>query len=90
MDFEWDAKKADTNIKKHGISFSEAATVFGDPLAITFNDADHSIGEVRCLTFGRTITDEYVIVSHTECAGMLRIISARIMTKSERRIYEQD
>ncbi len=89
MEFEWDDKKAERNLKKHEISFQEAAAVFGDPVAITFNDPDHSIGEHRLLTFGRTITDNLVIVSHTELADTVRIISARQMTNQERKIYEQ-
>lgn len=52
MEFEWDPNKSDINLKKHGVSFHEASTVFGDPLSITFNDPDHSIGEHRLLTFG--------------------------------------
>ena len=65
MEFEWDNRKAESNIKKHEISFQEAATVFGDPLAMTFDDPDHSLGERRLLTFGRTVTDKLIIVSHT-------------------------
>ena len=52
MEFEWDEEKSVANRKKHGVSFHEAATVFGDPLAITFSDPDHSIREHRFLTFG--------------------------------------
>jgi len=90
MKFEWDNKKATTNIKKHKISFQEAATIFGDPLAITFNDPDHSVGEYRMITFGNTRTGKYVIVSHTETGNnTMRIISARLMTKHERKIYEE-
>jgi len=90
MKFEWDNNKATININKHKISFQEAATVFGDPLAITFNDPDHSTGEYRKLTFGNTRTGKYVIVSHTETGiNTTRIISARFMTKHERRIYEE-
>ena len=89
MDFEWDENKAESNLQKHGVSFREAATVFGDPLAMTFNDPDHSIGEHRLITFGRTVTDKLIIVSHTELEDTIRIISARPMTKQERNIYEQ-
>jgi uncharacterized DUF497 family protein len=66
VDFEWDRNKASSNFKKHGVSFQEAATVFGDSLALTFNDPDHSVGEHRLLTFGVTRTGKYVVVSHTE------------------------
>jgi len=87
--FECDDNKATININKHKISFQEAATVFGDPLAITFDDPDHSIGEYRQLTFGITRTGKYVIVTHIETNNTIRIISARHMTKRERRIYEE-
>ena len=89
MEFEWDEKKAVKNLKKHGLSFREAATVFGDPMAITFDDPDHSIGEHRSLTFGSTRTGKLVIVSHTQRNGSTRIISARLMEKHERQIYEE-
>jgi len=90
VDFEWNKNKADINLKKHEISFQEAATVFGDKLALTFNDPDHSIDEHRLLTFGVTRTGKYVVVSHTELDISIRIISARLMTKQERKIYEED
>ncbi|HHW77554.1 MAG TPA: BrnT family toxin [Xanthomonadaceae bacterium] len=89
MEFEWDNRKAASNLKKHGVSFHEAASVFGDPLALTFDDPDHSIGEHRLLTFGTTRTGKLVIVSHTEREGSMRIISARLMQKHEREIYEK-
>jgi len=88
VEFEWDKKKAAENIRKHGISFHEAATVFGDSLAVTFDDSEHSIGEDRLLTFGTTRTGKLVIVSHTERNRKMRIISTRLMTKQERNIYE--
>jgi len=89
MEYDWDQEKAQTNLKKHGISFQEAASAFGDPLALTFDDPDHSIGEHRLLTFGVTKTGKWVIVSHTEKHNaILRIISARPMNKYERKIYE--
>jgi len=88
MKFEWDPDKSGANLKKHGISFHEAATVFGDPLAITFNDPDHSIGEHRFLTFGHSSTNQLIAVVHTERLGKTRIISARRATKQEREIYE--
>ena len=88
MNFEWDYKKSDSNIKKHGISFHDASTVFGDPLSITFDDPDHSIGEHRHLTFGYSKTGTLLVVSHTERRGKTRIISARRATRQERKIYE--
>ena len=89
MEFEWDNRKAAKNLKKHRVSFREAASVFGDPLAITFGDPDHSVDEHRLLTFGTTRTGKLVIVSHTERNGSMRIISARLMEKHERNIYEE-
>ena len=89
MEFEWNDRKASANLKKHGVSFREAASVFGDSLAITFDDPDHSIDEVRFLTFGITRTGKMVIVSHTVRDGAMRIISARFMKRYERKIYEE-
>jgi len=88
--FEWDSTKAAENEKKHEISFVEASTVFGDPLAITFQDPDHSEGESRLLTFGLSIRDRVLIVSHTERSSTIRIISARQVTRQERKIYEDE
>ncbi len=88
MEFEWDPDKSEANLKKHGVSFHEASTVFGDPLAITFNDPDHSIGEHRFLTFGHSRLNQLLVVVHTEQHGETRIISARRATKQERKIYE--
>ena len=89
MRFEWDPKKAAANLKKHGISFQEAATIFGDPLAITFQDPDHSEGEERQLTFGLSLRGRLIVVSHTERNDLTRIISARKMKRKERVIYEE-
>jgi len=90
MRFEWDPKKAAVNIKKHGVSFQEAATVFGDPLAITFQDPDHSEGEERQLTFGLSLQRRVIVVSHTQRDDLTRIISARPMKRKERVIYEEE
>ncbi len=81
--------KQKANLKKHDISFQEAATVFGDVLSITFDDPDHSVNEHRLLTFGLSRTGKAIIVSHTERDKSMRIISARPMTKQERQIYEE-
>ena len=70
------------------VRLCEARTVFGDPLAITFQDPDHSEGESRLLTFGVSIRDRVLVVSHTERGGKIRIISARQVTRQERKIYE--
>ena len=89
MDFEWDPEKAEGNERKHRISFCEGATVFNDPLAITFADPDHSVGEERHLTFGLSRFNRLVVVSHTERGDKMRIISVRLMTRQEREIYEE-
>ena len=89
MKFEWDHKKASGNKRKHGVSFHEAATVFGDPLAVTFADPDHSEGEYRFLTFGVSKSGHLLVVSHTEREKRIRIISAREVDHYERKIYEE-
>jgi uncharacterized DUF497 family protein len=88
MEFEWDEAKAASNVIKHGITFVEAATVFGDPLAITFYDPDHSDNEDRFLTIGLSVNNRVVLVSHTDRGNVVRIISARVATKAERKGYE--
>lgn len=89
MRFEWDPKKAATNLKKHGVTFQEAATVFGDPLAITFHDPDHSVNEERQITFGLSLQKRLIVVSHTQRKDRTRIINARLMDRKERVIYEE-
>ena len=91
MTFIWDPKKAEENLRKHGIDFREAATVFDDPLSMTFPDPDHSTGERRFLIIGMSAPGRILVVSHTETsADVIRIISARIATRRERRFYEED
>ncbi|MDE2024025.1 MAG: BrnT family toxin [Gammaproteobacteria bacterium] len=89
MEFEWDAAKAAANLKKHRVSFEEAASVFGDALALTFADPDHSADEERWLTFGLSHTGRLLVVSHAERSGRVRIISAREATKHELKIYQE-
>lgn len=89
MNFLWDPRKGQKNERKHQVSFHEAATVFGDPLAITFDDPDHSEGEHRFLTFGQSRFQRLLVVSHTDADETVRIISARDVTKHERGIYEK-
>jgi hypothetical protein len=86
--FRWDQRKAKTNLTKHGISFEEASSAFGDPLSITIEDVDHSYGENRYILLGETLENDLVIVAHTDRNGEIRIISARLATKQERRSYE--
>ena len=89
MEFEWDPKKAEANKRKHGISFHQAATIFGDPLAITFTDHHHSLDEERFITFGLTVFNQLIVVSHAQRGEKLRIISSRLMTRQERKLYEE-
>ena len=90
MDFEWRRTKAIANRRKHGVTFEEAATVFGDPLAVTFADPDHSSAEERRLTFGVSSRQRLLVVSHTERGARLRIISSREATRHEHEIYQED
>lgn len=89
MEFEWDPDKAASNLAKHGVSFDEAATVFGDPLAVTYFDPDHSAEEDRFLTFGHSSESQLLVVSHTDRDDRTRIISARPATRKERKAYEE-
>lgn len=89
MDFEWNRAKATANRRKHGVTFEEAATVFSDPLAVTFPDPDHSSGEVRWLTFGVSNRQRLLVVSHVEHDARLRIISSREATRHEHKIYQE-
>jgi len=86
---EWNHRKAAVNLRKHRLSFEEAAIVFRDPLAMTFPDPDHSIEEDREITIGCTMKRRVVFVSHCEREGRIRIISARFATRSERIQYEE-
>jgi hypothetical protein len=89
MRFEWNPKKADANLRKHGVSFEEATTALRDDLAVTGHDPDHSMNEDRYVTFGVSTQDRLLVVAHTERRGVIRIINARPATKSERKIYEE-
>lgn len=89
MEFEWDPEKAARNEAKHGLSFPEAATVLGDPQAITYDDPDHSDEEDRFLTFGHSSEGRLIVVAHTDREGRTRIISARPATRRERKLYEE-
>ena len=89
MRFEWDPDKDKKNVRKHGVSFQEAASVFYDPLAVSGPDPDHSEGEQRFVTFGLSSTEKLLVVVHTFRIEEIRIISARVATRKEWRIYEQ-
>jgi hypothetical protein len=90
IEFEWDPEKAKTNLLKHGIGFAEAATVFQDPLSITIFDPDHSEDEDRYLSVGKSERGRAVIVAHTDRGDRTRIISARELTRAERKEYEEE
>jgi uncharacterized DUF497 family protein len=87
--YEWDAEKAKRNLQKHGVTFEDAATVFLDRLALTFPDPDHSSGEDREITIGRSRRHQAVFVSHCQRGYRVRIISARKTTRGERNQYEE-
>jgi hypothetical protein len=87
MDFEWDDAKAAANERKHGATFAEAMTVFGDPLALTGYDPAHSDDEDRYLTMGLSAAGRVLVVSHTDRDDVVRIISAREASRGERRDY---
>jgi len=88
MQFDWDRGKAERNRKKHRVSFDEAVTVFYDPLAATFDDPDHSVGERRLVTVGRSSRGRLLVVAHIERGESVRIISARLTTARERKRHE--
>jgi uncharacterized protein len=89
MEFEWNPEKAAINLRKHNISFQEAATVFDDSLSVTFPDPDHSVGENRYVIIGMSRLGQLLVVSHTDRENRTRIISARKATRQERRFYEE-
>ena len=90
MNFEWDPSKAETNRKKHGVSFAEATTVFCDPLSVTVQDPDHSRHEERFQIVGMSKTGKLLVVTHTDRGENIRIISARPATRKERQNYEKE
>ena len=89
VEFEWDPEKDRINQENHGVSFTEASSVFGDPLHRTVADPRHSVGEYRYLTTGYTSGRRLVIVAHTDRDDRIRIITAREALPKERRFYEQ-
>ena len=86
--FEWDAEKAVVNLRKHGVSFEEATSVFADPFSLTISDPDHSADETRFLDLGLSHQGQLLVVSYTERADQIRIISARLASRVERNTYE--
>jgi uncharacterized protein len=87
--FEWDNRKAESNLRAHGVSFREATPVFGDPLSITISDPDHSPAEMRFIDIGLSHLARLLVVSYTERGNRIRVISARLATRNERRQYEE-
>ena len=89
MIVEWDDRKATANVRKHGVTFQEAASVLEHALSITFRDPDHSHDEFRFLTIGSGSIGRILLVAHTDRGEAVRLISARLATRSERRFYEE-
>lgn len=89
MIFEWNPRKSAINLRKHGVSFTEVGTVFGDELAITVPDPDHSDQEDRYITIGWSNLHRLLMVAHTDRGEKIRIISARELTKAEQKEYEE-
>ena len=89
MEFEWDPRKANINLIKHNVSFQEAASVFKDPLSITYPDPGHSFGERRFIIIGLSCYGQLLVIAHAERDYCIRIISARRTTRKEQRFYEE-
>lgn len=89
MQFDWDKNKAERNLSKHEVSFEEAKTVFDDPLYVDFYDPEHSEDEDRYPLVGQSNRGRLLIISYTERDNLIRLISAREVTKTERETYEQ-
>ncbi|MBW4693310.1 MAG: BrnT family toxin [Lyngbya sp. HA4199-MV5] len=89
MTFDWDKNKADSNLSKHGIGFEEAKTIFDDPLYVDFYDPDHSKKEERYLRIGVSNRGRLLLVSYKERSNIIRLISAREVTRAEREAYEE-
>lgn len=87
---EWDPNKARQNLRKHGVSFEEAATLFNDPLSSTISDPRHSEIEERFIIVGKSKQNHLLVVVHTDRGGRIRIISARLATNRERVKYEEE
>ncbi len=89
LTFIWDKKKAAANLRKHDVAFEEASTAFGDTLSLTTFDPDHSIDEDRFILLGASNRGRLLVVAHTEQSDTIRIVSARLATRGERKIYEE-
>jgi hypothetical protein len=90
MNFEWDREKAASNLERHGVSFDEASSAFADPLSSTILDPDHSDDEARFVLIGQAFSGRLLVVVHTDRGESIRLISARLATRRERKQYEQE
>ena len=90
MEFEWHLTKAAANLRKHGVSFEEAASVFNDPIATIYEDPDHSANEKRFLTIGTSARGRLLHIAFADRGDRIRIINARKVTKKERTLYEEE
>jgi hypothetical protein len=90
LQFTWDPQKAASNLRKHKIGFPEAATAFADPLSLTIPDPDHSVGEERFVLIGQSERRRLAVVAHVDRGDLIRIISARLATRRERKTYEEE
>jgi uncharacterized DUF497 family protein len=90
LSVEWDPSKAEANVRLHRVSFEEAASVFLDPLGQTISDPDHSQAEERFVLLGYSYRSRLIVVVHSERGDSIRIVSARLATRNERRKYEEN
>ena len=90
MEVEWDDEEAASNWNKHQVTFEEAVSALDDPLAVTYDDPVHSAEEERFISIGLSRLNRLLLVSHTDRAGTIRIISARLVTRGERKHYEDE
>jgi uncharacterized protein len=90
LTFEWDPHKARTNLAKHGLTFEEAATIFSDSASLTIPDPEHSLAEERYVTIGKAFAGKLLVVVHTDRGDNIRIISARVASRRERKFYEKN
>jgi uncharacterized protein len=90
LQFTWDPPKAANNLRKHKVGFPEAATAFADPLSLTISDPDHSVSEERFVLIGQSQRRRLVVLAHVERGELIRIISARLATRRERKTYEEE
>jgi uncharacterized protein len=90
LTFEWDSRKAQSNLSKHGVSFEAASTLFGDPTSLTIPDPDHSVMERRFITMGRAFNGKLLVVVHTDRGDNIRIISVRRANGREQKFYEKE